>query len=733
MGAAKLYSRVMFPMTIWFCFAVSISGGVPRDRRVRVLQQDEQKTSEQSSEAGWTFCFEHKCRCQGDRADCSGNLGALAFIPRLPERVTFLNFSANSVGKMSDNFFTNVTNITSVDMSDNGMVLISSNAFKSLRNMTQLFIGNNPELSYAKLNPVFSLSTLVELDVASGNLGALPTGFFHKYPLPNLKVLNLHNNHLLLDDLTEFSALDSLSDLDLSYNDIAVMKTEAVLDLHRINLEHNAVSEFPQTCRNKASLFPQLTHLILRQNKLASLVKEMCLPSLRHLDLGQNSVSVLRTNGFTLEPFPSLTELHLDSMASGMREIESHAFNNPSLEVLSLSNNSLDFGFIMCVKPDSFQGCPRLTTLLIDRNYFGVDKDTRDKYFRTVANLSHLDLGNMDMWTLTSDTFSYLPKLCQLFLSGNGLSDIPDGAFDSLLNLTTLDLSNNDISVIRETTFNATTRGRLQHLDLSGNPFECSCELQWFMTWRRKDPAVFSSSSNYTCSDVDDGIDMRNSFFLSDQACLLSFIASIVLLCGIWYMYIFLFVALYFLRKRLRVQRSIRRALGGNNNNNNNQQLLAEENLEYDLFVAYAEGDEDWVRGQLAPEVEGRMGLRMCLHQRDFHPGRHILDNIESSVCASRKVMMVFSAHFARSQWCQFELTLCQRHVMDRDDCLVVVYLHDVPERDLTPGMMAILRTSTYLLWSEEPGDAAYFWGGLRHALHAVIRRHAQRGGRGRL
>ena len=183
------------------------------------------------------------------------------------------------------------------------------------------------------------------------------------------------------------------------------------------------------------------------------------------------------------------------------------------------------------------------------------------------------------------------------------------------------------------------------------------------------------------------------------------------------YVHLGLFVVLYILRRRWRVHKTIRRAFGGNNN----QHLRDNRNFRYDLFVAYAEGDEDWVHGQLTPELEERMGLRLCLHQRDFHPGRHILDNIESCVNVSRKVMMVFSPHFALSEWCQFELTLCQRHVMDRGDYLVVVYLHDVPERDLTAGMMAILRTYTYLQWSEEPGVAAYFWNNLRLALDDVI------------
>ena len=44
------------------------------------------------------------------------------------------------------------------------------------------------------------------------------------------------------------------------------------------------------------------------------------------------------------------------------------------------------------------------------------------------------------------------------------------------------------------------------------------------------------------------------------------------------------------------MRKVIRRALGWNNDY---QQLPDIGNYEYDLFVAYAEGDEDWVHGWL--------------------------------------------------------------------------------------------------------------------------------------
>nr|KAG5700706.1 hypothetical protein BaRGS_029071 [Batillaria attramentaria] len=143
--------------------------------------------------------------------------------------------------------------------------------------------------------------------------------------------------------------------------------------------------------------------------------------------------------------------------------------------------------------------------------------------------------------------------------------------------------------------------------------------------------------------------------------------------------------------------------------------------FQYDVFVSYAEEDFHWVQHHLVPELEDRRGLKLCLHQRDFIPGKHIVDNIADCVESSKKVMMVFSSDFAKSPWCQFELTLCLTHVMDHDDALVITCLHDIPSRDLTPAMMAVMKTTTYIEWSHESDATASFWGRIGIALNDIL------------
>jgi hypothetical protein len=92
-------------------------------------------------------------------------------------------------------------------------------------------------------------------------------------------------------------------------------------------------------------------------------------------------------------------------------------------------------------------------------------------------------------------------------------------------------------------------------------------------------------------------------------------------------------------------------------------------------------------------------GCRLCVHHRDFTPGKHIVDNIWDCVSVSQRVLILLSPSFARSQWCQFELRLCQTCVMERDDVIVLVVLRPTPSRDLSGAMHALMRTTTYLEW----------------------------------
>jgi hypothetical protein len=148
---------------------------------------------------------------------------------------------------------------------------------------------------------------------------------------------------------------------------------------------------------------------------------------------------------------------------------------------------------------------------------------------------------------------------------------------------------------------------------------------------------------------------------------------------------------------------------------------LAQGNFQYDVFVSYASEDFLWVRRRLMPQLEDRLGMRLCIHDRSFIPGQNIVDNITDCVESSKKILMVFSKHFVRSQWCQFELAYCLSHVMEHEDALIVACVDDITSYEMTSAMMAVLKTTTYIQWENHADAIRSFWGRLEIALHEVF------------
>jgi hypothetical protein len=140
------------------------------------------------------------------------------------------------------------------------------------------------------------------------------------------------------------------------------------------------------------------------------------------------------------------------------------------------------------------------------------------------------------------------------------------------------------------------------------------------------------------------------------------------------------------------------------------------DDIQYDIFVCYSSEDGMWVHRKLRPVLEGQLGIRLCIHERDFLPGRQILENIEECIEVSRQYMMVFSKHFVQSPWCQFELSVCWTLSRDVGNRLIIVALPsmtDVPK--LTSTMAAALAVEGYVPWRKSAKEL--FWAYLMVAI----------------
>ncbi|GAA6236357.1 toll-like receptor 13, partial [Lates japonicus] len=127
-----------------------------------------------------------------------------------------------------------------------------------------------------------------------------------------------------------------------------------------------------------------------------------------------------------------------------------------------------------------------------------------------------------------------------------------------------------------------------------------------------------------------------------------------------------------------------------------------------------------WVIRELLPKLEGEQGWRLCLHHRDFEPGKPIVDNITDAIYGSRKTICVISRRYLESEWCSKEIQVASFRLFDEQkDVLILIFLEEIPNSHLSPyyRMRKLLKKRTYLSWPRAGEHTELFWEKLRQAL----------------
>ena len=107
--------------------------------------------------------------------------------------------------------------------------------------------------------------------------------------------------------------------------------------------------------------------------------------------------------------------------------------------------------------------------------------------------------------------------------------------------------------------------------------------------------------------------------------------------------------------------------------------LFCFPDFSYDVFIIYSSRDRDWVALRLLPIIEGDYGFKCLFHQRDFEPGKPIIENIAHAVTDSRSTIAVISHNFIASNWCQFELNLAlSEHIERGTNRAIAIKIDDV-------------------------------------------------------
>ncbi|NWJ12198.1 VASN protein, partial [Crypturellus undulatus] len=238
--------------------------------------------------------------------------------------------------------------------------------------------------------------------------------------LPALQLLDLSQNKITTIQKNVFQPLTELVNLDLSSNELKEISNET---FHGLRLLERLYLQRNRIQHIHAAAFDTLENLLelKLQNNQLWVVPPLDLPNLLLLDISWNKIPAIAPGAF-------------------------HAVNIESLKIAGLGLTSLD-----------------------------------EELFQAQNNLHELDVSD-NLLERVPAVLRRLGSLTRLNLAGNAqIAQLLPEDFHNLHNLQELDISNLNINTIPRDFSGFFPR--LRAVTAAGNPFNCICQMSWFVHW----------------------------------------------------------------------------------------------------------------------------------------------------------------------------------------------------------------------------------------------------------
>ncbi|XP_062569045.1 uncharacterized protein LOC134231144 [Saccostrea cucullata] len=619
-----------------------------------------------------------------------------------------LDLSGCSIKSVSKDAL-NLTRLKYLDLSYNDKL-----SFHAIPNISEHFIKmtNLKTLKLDKIHCTFGMGTYLTVDIvkklvhssitylsiASNRLEMAEYNTALYFP-PNLTFLNLSDNKLTFGGYV------------FHMKDMENLKT---IDLSKQHTTHfTGVPTDFQECKNK----PLCPSSSLRMSYKNPQPWEWSLPpKLQHVDYSRASlhlaigkIEVNRSNSVKNISLNRNFLQNLTGPISGLEKVE---------------NIDFSYNFISTMSAFFFGNFPNLTTLNLRKNLIGkCIKTNSSAYFQNLTNLTRLDLSQNMIRHLPSRIFDGLLSLEKLNLSYNLLREfsLDEGQLGSL---TELDLSNNELSSFPDSAKMALDSIQISHpvkIRLRGNDLRCSCDSLDLLKWMLNSKISFVERDLYRC---------QYSHTCQNLSNLGHIVKSLVKKCdhyeeligvlsGLYVVFTALIVAGILYRYRWKLQYIYymsKWSLPASRKTFN-------KIYEYDAFVSYADEERDFVTQEMISELEITSQRALCLHERDFTPGKSIGENITKSICNSRYVLCVVTENFLSSHWCMYELEMAltdNKYSRDKQSVFLIMYGGLPTENSKFRSsirLMSLVEKNAYIEYPKDEGNKAEFWNSLRAML----------------
>uniref|UniRef100_A0A8D0GVJ6 Toll like receptor 6 n=1 Tax=Sphenodon punctatus TaxID=8508 RepID=A0A8D0GVJ6_SPHPU len=488
----------------------------------------------------------------------------------------------------------------------------------------------------------------------------------------------------------EGTSLKALAIKEVTITEYYFNQNDVYSIFSEMNIKALTVSDaqlFYMLCPSKPSLF---SYLCFSNNQLTDTVFKDC------QNLLLLETLILQKNRFRMLSIVS-------SMTGNMK----------SLKYLDMSRNLLQYEE---ENGDKCQWADTLVKLNLSSN-----KLTNSVFRCLPKNTQMLDLQNNGITSVPKE-ITELKALEELNIAFNRLRDLPGCSRFTSLGLLNIEMN----SILSPSSDFFHSCPNIRGLKAGHNPFECSCELRDFIRFEKQGGGqLIGWPESYVC-EYPDGMKgtFLKDFHLSEVSCnttlllVIALVTIVVVMALVSFLCIF-FDVLWYLKMMWQWTQAKRRVW-----DNHTEDL--ETVFEFHAFISYSERDSLWVKNVLIPNLEKEDGsVRICLHERNFIPGKTIVENIINCIEKSYKSIFVLSPNFVQSEWCHYELYFAHHKVFSENtDSLILILLESIPQYIIPARyhkLKALMAKRTYLEWPKEKGKHRLFWANLRAAINAKL------------
>nr|AEX25765.1 toll-like receptor 2 type 2 [Gallus gallus] len=695
---------------------------------------------------------------------CNCSFMGLDFIPPgLTGKITVLNLAHNRIKLIRTHDLQKAVNLRTLLLQSNQISSIDEDSFGSQGKLELLDLSNNSlaHLSPVWFGPLFSLQHLRIQGNSYSDLGE--SSPFSS--LRNLSSLHLGNPQFSIIRQGNFEGIVFLNTLRIDGDNLSQYEPGSLKSIRKINhmiISIRRIDVFSAVIRDllHSAIWLDVRKLAFSVPEKIQLLRIMSSSFAKKISLKQCLFTDATVPEIVsiLEGMPKLMEVEMKDctlLGTGKWYKQIHANQSQSLRILTIENLSIEefylftdlqsvldllslFRKVTVENTKVFLVPCKLSQHLLSLEYLDLSANLLgDQSLEHSAcqgawpslqtlNLSQNSLSDLKM---TGKSLFHLRNLNLLDISENNFGEIPDMC-EWPENLKYLNLSSTQIPKL--TTCIPST---LEVLDVSANnlqdfglqlPF--LKELYLTKNHLKTLPeatdipnlVAMSISRNKLNSFSKEELTVRGAQVGSVQLSLMECHRSLLvsLICTLVFLFILILVvvgykyhAVWYMRMTwawLQAKRKPKRA--------------PTKDICYDAFVSYSENDSNWVENIMVQQLEQACPpFRLCLHKRDFVPGKWIVDNIIDSIEKSHKTLFVLSEHFVQSEWCKYELDFSHFRLFDENNDVAILILLEPIQSQAIPKrfckLRKIMNTKTYLEWPPDEEQQQMFWENLKAAL----------------